>query len=265
MAAAEPSIAVPTAHPVAVEVNMPLAAVGPGNPGEASIAASDSPKVEPKVKKLNILGFQMTASEKGAQKALLTAGTFLIVLNGFGLPFMLPKLRQFLGAPYVPMKRRYVEVLFDRVLPTWATSLPAERPLGPLNGLRLVDFGSGDGRLVKAAADRGMSAVGYELNPYLVLASKIRLMRSREGQIRWANAWNADLSKVDVVTVYGRPGDGLMAKIAAKCEAEMPRQSVVISHFFEIPGWERLLVQDVDGLKLYDLSLRSPRDTAGVE
>lgn len=238
-----------TAAPAAVEnISVPLAA--------DAAAAQELPKV----KKLNILGFQLSASERGAQKAVLCAGTFLVVLNGFGLPFMLPKLRAFLGAPYVPMKRRYVEVLFDRVLPAWASGSSRATPelQGSLNGLRLVDFGSGDGRLVRAAADRGMSAVGYELNPYLVFWSRLRSTGRAEAQIRWANAWTADLSRVDVVTVYGRPGDGLMAKIAAKCEAEMPHRSVVISHFFEIPGWERLLVQDVDGLKLYDLSLRDP-------
>ena len=34
-----------------------------------------------------------------------------------------------------------------------------------LQGLRLVDFGSGDGRIVAAAASKGMVATGYELNP----------------------------------------------------------------------------------------------------
>ena len=68
------------------------------------------------------------------------------------------------------MKRRYVNVLFDRVLPSWASN--RGEPGLPLKGLRLVDFGSGDGRLVKAAASRGMSAVGYELNPYLVCWSR---------------------------------------------------------------------------------------------
>ena len=38
-------------------------------------------------------------------------------------------------------------------------------PGGPLTGLRLVDFGSGDGRIVAWAAKKGMHATGYELNP----------------------------------------------------------------------------------------------------
>eukprot|EP00930_Biecheleria_cincta_P034115 TRINITY_DN23599_c0_g1_i1.p1 TRINITY_DN23599_c0_g1~~TRINITY_DN23599_c0_g1_i1.p1 ORF type:complete len:294 (+),score=44.45 TRINITY_DN23599_c0_g1_i1:90-971(+) len=227
-------------------------------PGLNESVAAELPS-EPKMKKIKLFGYELAAPESRAQKAFLTAGVFLVVLNGFGLPFMLPKLRTFLGAPYVPMKKKYVETLFDRVIPSWAASLPegtqsAKRPLG---GLRLVDFGSGDGRVVKAAADRGMLAVGYELNPYLVLMSRLRLRGiSEDGQIRWGNAWLADFTQADIVTIYGRPGDGLMARFAAKCEAELPQRSAVVSHFFDVPGWERYLVQDVDGLKLYDLSLR---------
>lgn len=219
---------------------------------------------------MRIFGVQIEASEASARRALLGASLGLVVLNGFGLPFALPKLRRFLGAPYVPMKSVVVDSLFDRVLPTWAGARSATgkaRSAGgvaggaapPLAGLRLVDFGSGDGRIVAAAARRGMHAVGYELNPYLVLWSRLRYCRSLTGapgtaEFRWGNAWTADLRNADVLTVYGRPGDGLMARLSEKCTAEMPQSAAVVSHFFEIPKWGRLLTQDVDGLKLYDLS-----------
>jgi len=223
---------------------------------------------EPKKKKISILGFQITATEKGAKKALIGAGTLLLVVNGLGLPFILPKLKPFLGAPYVPMKRNVVDVLFDRVLPTWALSRASSQATGssslPLSGLRLVDFGSGDGRLVAAAATHGMEATGYELNPYLVALSRLRnrgafASAPGAGKILWANAWTADLRHVDVVTLYGRPGDGLMERAAAKCAAELPSSAVVVSHFFAMPGWERMLVADIDGLKLYDMSRRDAR------
>lgn len=116
-------------------------------------------------KKLNLLGFEISATEQGAKTALVGAGALLLVINGIGLPFILPKMRRFLGAPYVPMKHNVVEALFDRVLPAWAAAKSgntAGKGQLPLAGLRLVDFGSGDGRVVAAAAARGMRAVGYE-------------------------------------------------------------------------------------------------------
>jgi len=236
---------------------------GAGSSAAAAAASQDAnPEVAPapeapRKKQLKLFGFQTSVSEQGARKALLGASGFLLVLNGLGLPFVLPKLRAFLGAPYVPMKRQVVDELFERVLPAWAG-----RSGRSLKGLRLMDFGSGDGRIVAAAATRGMHAVGYEVNPYLVWWSRLRnraalTQAPGSAQIRWANAWSADLRRTDVVTMYGRPGDGLMAKAAAKCEAELPPNAAVVSHFFDIPGWERLLVQDVNGLKVYDLSLRA--------
>merc|ERR1712232_221064 len=170
------------------------------------------------------------------------------------------------GAPYVPMKRPAVDALFEQVLPAWAASRGLGNSESLLAGVRLVDFGSGDGRLVASAAQRGMHAVGYELNPYLVLWSRLRNRRvlaaaPGSGEIRWANFWSADLRGVNVVTVYGRPGDNFMRQAVAKMEAELPRDAAVVSHFFAMPGWERLLTQDVHGLKLYDLSRRTPRTT----
>jgi len=75
------------------------------------------------------------------------------------------------------------------------------------------------------------------------------------GELRWANAWDADFRDVDVLTVYGIPG--VMDRCAEKCEAELPPHAVVVSHHFDVPGWERMLVADIEGLKLYDLSRRS--------
>jgi len=204
-------------------------------------------------------------SESSVRKVFVRTSAFFVALNVLGLPFVLPKLRLFLGAPFVPMKRRYVDTLFDRVLPAWVNSRPgvvyqSEKTSLSLAGIRLVDFGSGDGRIITEAAKRGIHATGYELNPYLVWLSRQRLAFAKPlvgpAEIRWANAWKADLRNTDVLTVYGRPGDKLMEKIATKCEKELPKNAAVVSHLFDMPGWERILVQDVDGVKLYDLSRR---------
>ena len=72
-------------------------------------AADAEPAPEgPKKKTIKVLGFQVfSATENGAKKALIGGATFLVGLNILGLPFILPKLRIFLGAPYVPMKRPF--------------------------------------------------------------------------------------------------------------------------------------------------------------
>jgi len=235
--------------------------------------------VAPKSKRVDVLGISSRIPEQALRRLLFGSGAFLLAFNGLVLPFVLPKLRRFRGAPYLPMRPSAVDLLFGRVLPAWASRAArggaavggpaaAALPEAPLRGLTLVDFGSGDGRIVTAAAANGMRAVGYELNPYLVWWSRLRNFRAPpaapggSAEIRWANAWAADLRSADVVTFYGRPGDRLMERAAAKCRAELPPHAAVVSYRFPVPGWERLLVQDVDGVKLYDFS-RAQGATAG--
>jgi len=56
----------------------------------------------------------------------------------------------FIGAPYVPTKRAQIAAALDLL----------ELKVGDL----LLELGAGDGRVAKAAAERGIRVVGYELN-----------------------------------------------------------------------------------------------------
>jgi len=74
-------------------------------------------------------------------------------------------------------------------------------------GETVVDLGSGDGRLLYAAAKRGAIAIGYELNPLLIIItiarSKIKGL-SKNVVVKKQSLWEADLKTADVVFVYGR-------------------------------------------------------------
>ena len=75
-------------------------------------------------------------------------------------------------------------------------------------GERLVDLGSGDGRLLLHAVERGAaSAVGYELDHDLVEESKRRVAAAGANALVRIHQRDAlqsaeDLSSADVVTVY---------------------------------------------------------------
>merc|ERR1712008_449011 len=137
---------------------------------------------------------------------------------------------------------------------------------------RLLDFGSGDGRIVLEAARRGFHAEGYEINPYLWAYSLLRrrlelsALERQRCQFRLGNMWarvathaaassalgeQTRRSRWDVITIYGRPGDSVMERIGTFVAQERPK--FVVSNKFAIPGMERNLVKDVDGLKLYQL------------
>lgn len=76
-------------------------------PGEEEEA--ESPRFSGHGLPLSTTSRQVSISESKAKKALLGASSFLLVFNCLAVPFAMPKLRRFLGAPYVPMKRRAVE------------------------------------------------------------------------------------------------------------------------------------------------------------
>lgn len=127
----------------------------------------------------------------------------------------------FRGAPYVPILRRDSEQLFKLA--------KLER------GQTLLDLGSGDGRLLRAAAARGIRGIGYEINPVMVAVSRILSWRYRQlVTTHLADLWSTRLPKSDAIYVFLMPK--YMPKLHRKLTAEINRPTRVISYAFEIPG-----------------------------
>ena len=142
----------------------------------------------------------------------------------------------FTGAPFLPTGKKYVEEMLDV-----AAIQPDER---------FVDLGSGDGRLVIAAAHRGARAVGYEINPFLVAIAYFRIWRAGVGNratIHWQSFWSVDFRTVDVVSVYGITN--IMPRLEKKLTAELRRGSRVVSYVFSLPTWKS--VAHHEGIRLY--------------
>jgi predicted RNA methylase len=104
-------------------------------------------------------------------------------------------------------------------------------------GETVYDLGSGDGRiLIAAAAKHGARAIGYEIDPKLVEQSRARIARLKLAdrvEVREGNLFEADLSQADVVTLYLSPT--MNAKLLPQFEAMKPGARIV-SHEFPIPG-----------------------------
>lgn len=69
----------------------------------------------------------------------------------------------------------------------------------------LIDLGSGDGRILMAAAKIGVTAIGYEINPFLVWRSRRRIYEAKLDKLAtvyWKSFWKADFNKATIVTVY---------------------------------------------------------------
>jgi tRNA G37 N-methylase Trm5 len=104
----------------------------------------------------------------------------------------------------------------------------------------LYDLGSGDGRIVIAAAKRyGAKAVGFEIDPALVTLSRRNIREAgveHLAEIRQEDVRNVDLSPASVVTMYLYPGANL--RLRATLMRQLKAGSRVVSHSFNMGDWK---------------------------
>jgi len=151
--------------------------------------------------------------------ALLLISLFLL-LTAY---FLYTLVAIFRGAAYVPTTHARVAQLLD---------LAAISP-----GDKLLDLGSGDGRILLAAAKRGATCVGIEINPLLCWYSRFRmkLFGVQGVTITRTNFWEFNLSDIDILTVYLVPLR--MAQLKAKVVAEMKSGSRIVTSMYHFPEW----------------------------
>jgi precorrin-6B methylase 2 len=101
----------------------------------------------------------------------------------------------------------------------------------------VMDLGSGDGRIVIAAAKRGARAVGFEFNPDMVALSRRNAETAGvSGKATFMNAdiFESDFSKATVITMYLLPQ--LNLKLRPTILSLKPGTRVV-SHAFTMGEW----------------------------
>lgn len=140
------------------------------------------------------------------------------------------------GAPYLPTLRQQ--------------QLDALDLLGLQKGQTLLELGSGDGRMLRAAAERGLYGVGYELNPLLVIVSWMVCFKyRRQISIHWGNFWQKQWPKCNGIYVFLHTR--FMNQLDNKIIQEYNSKNVkVVSYAFPIPGKEPTKTKDA--LYLYE-------------
>jgi SAM-dependent methyltransferase len=155
----------------------------------------------------------------------------------------------FRGAPYVPTLRRSVSNGLD-LLRLEEDDL-------------VVDLGSGDGNVLKAAAQRGYRALGYELNPVMCLVAKLRcLSYKKRVTVQWRDFWLAEWPH-DAKAIFVFLAGPYMGHLARKLDHEMGKRSQplqVVSNGFAIPGY--LPKKISGGMYLYELQPNVPTPDA---
>ena len=170
--------------------------------------------------------------------SLLLLVIILIVVALLGIAALVMFISAIVGVPFVPTHRRQARLMMDLA------------QIGP--GSRVVDLGSGAGRLLFLAAARGATAIGYELNPFLYIWTKIMIWLkglSHRVEVRCQSLYKADVSQADVILAFLFPKP--MQKLGPKLFVQLPLGARIVSYAFSIPGVEPVIKQE--GIFVYDV------------
>lgn len=148
----------------------------------------------------------------------------LALLLGYLLWSLYVRFTHYFGAPFVPMEAEVVR----RVLQL------AEVKEGDV----FYDLGSGDGRLVIAAALRDARANGIELDKMRTFYSRlwIKILGVKNASIINENFFDTDLGSADVVSMFLLQETN--QKLKSKLEKELKPGARVVSYAFTFEGWK---------------------------
>jgi len=186
-------------------------------------------------------------SNKGLFLVAITGGAAL-ALSTICIPFVTPALRKYC-LPYVPATTQQVE----NVLRALSINSSKNSNIGQ----KLVDIGSGDGRIVLASAKEGYQAHGIELNIWLVLYSrwKALLNRNLRGTASFSkqDLWKSNLSGYEKVVIFGV--EQMMPDLEKKLLIELKQDSEIVACRFPFPGLTpiHIIGEGIDSVWLYKI------------
>lgn len=167
---------------------------------------------------------------------------FLIFLFGLLVPLFIALfgvfelISQLKGAPFVSTKKELVRAILKKAYAT-----------GGLNKEKVfLELGSGDGRVVREAV-KGyrVKGIGIELNPFLVIYSKIisKIQGLKNIEFKRENFFKSDLNSADIIFLFLMPET--LERLKNKFLKECKKGTLIISHGFKIPGFEKYLVRKI--------------------
>lgn len=140
----------------------------------------------------------------------------------------------FVGPPYLPTFRKQIITALDL--------------LDLKEGETLLELGSGDGRVMRMAAERGLKVVGIEINPLLVVVSYFVTWRYRsQVRIIWGNYWGKPWPRADGIFTFMLPR--YMSKLDERIEKWRPKRVRLATFAFAISSREPS--KQRDGVLLY--------------
>ncbi|KAI5700705.1 hypothetical protein M8J75_002184 [Diaphorina citri] len=191
-----------------------------------------------------------TLSKTGKILLALSGGTAL-ALTTICYSFVSPAFRK-ITLPYVP-----------------ATPTQINNILKALEGRsgKLIDLGSGDGRIVVEAAKKGFKSDGVELNPWLVLYSKWSAWRngvSQDCSFFKTDLWKYPLTPYPNIVIFGV--EQMMSPLEDKFHKELVNSRVIACRFPLAKSQPVLTIgEGIDAVWCYEFSKQSASKSKSTE
>lgn len=138
------------------------------------------------------------------------------------------------GAPWVPSRRNDVERFLQLA--------------NIQSGDVFYDFGSGDGRMLVAAAGAGAEAYGYELSLLPYLLSQIRRFFSKDKNrihVYFKDFRHGDCGQATLVYLFLTPS--AYTRLKTTFEKELKPGTRVVAYVWPIEGWKSTAVDSLEG------------------
>ena len=123
----------------------------------------------------------------------------------------------------------------------------------------VYDLGSGDGRIVIAAAKKyGARGVGIELDPALIkTATKNAVKAGVADKVSFiqADLFKADLSDATVVTLY--LSNSINRRLASILQRQLKPGARIVSHRFDMGDWKPDADVGLEGTRVYLWTIRA--------
>lgn len=111
----------------------------------------------------------------------------------------------------------------------------------------VYDLGSGDGRIVIAAAEKyGARGVGFEIDPELVLEARRKAQQAQVEHLvefRQQDLFTAEFFDATVVTLYLGPSTN--RRLSPVLRKQLPPGARILSHEYDMGDWEPDLIEEV--------------------
>jgi SAM-dependent methyltransferase len=159
--------------------------------------------------------------------------TLVMLFVFLGLPMIFP------GAPFIPSYRRKSKNKLLTIIDYVSSIAP---------GKKMVDVGSGDGRVVIEFAKKGYDATGIEFNPFLVFWSKLKIKQNglKNARIIRQNFWKADFSDYDVIFIFQLTSVNLL--LVDKFRKELKTGAIIVSAGFKLFNAELIKQEGIFGV-----------------